>query len=399
MHTTPKNSQWFLQKHSVLLVIVWLFAIISGLLFSDFSKSPVSNSGIINPYVLSTKGTTLIIRDRLISLEEYKQAPIIVGDKIRTLADSQATVFWPDGSVTRLGEKSSIKINEMKAKSISENIQIDFSLESGKSWSNVIRYLYDASYFHERFNNEKALATVRGTVFEINLDNQYVHTIDHAISVEDMKNKGKNVLVTAGWMLDTQSMQIILQKKLDEAWNALNTREDIVYMNERMKMAKEQFGDYLSGNQKTWDTLQKTIENGKDAEKTKATLMNMYQEIGGLQNTPEVLSAKIRLRDLIIATSDESKKQQFLSDFARFTLYDSWKIPPADTGTILQLKKKMDDYIKQGANEDIIQRLRDAAEQEWVQKLNESLENIKQQTIETLGKENLFDRAKEFFTK
>ena|GEM_PF-6718790 len=165
-------------------------------------------------------------------------------------------------------------------------------------------------------------------------------------------------------MLDTQSMQIILQKKLDEAWNALNTREDIVYMNERMKMAKEQFGDYLSGNQKTWDTLQKTIENGKDAEKTKATLMNMYQEIGGLQNTPEVLSAKIRLRDLIIATSDESKKQQFLSDFARFTLYDSWKIPPADTGTILQLKKKMDDYIKQGANEDIIQRLRDAAEQE-----------------------------------
>ena len=90
------------------------------------------------------------------------------------------------------------KINEMKAKSISENIQIDFSLEQGKSWSNVIRYLYDTSYFHERFNDETALATVRGTVFEINLDDQYVHTVDHSISVEDLKNKGKSVLVTAG---------------------------------------------------------------------------------------------------------------------------------------------------------------------------------------------------------
>lgn len=156
------------------------------------------NAGVIDPYVLSTKGTTLIIRDHLISLGEYKQASIIVGDKIRTLADSQATIFWPDGSVTRLGEKSSIKIYEMKAKSISEDIQIDFSLEQGKSWSNVIRYLYDASYFHERFNNETALATVRGTVFEINLDNQYVHTVDHSILVEDLKNKGKSVLVTAG---------------------------------------------------------------------------------------------------------------------------------------------------------------------------------------------------------
>ncbi|MDP2103851.1 MAG: FecR domain-containing protein, partial [Candidatus Gracilibacteria bacterium] len=329
----------------------------------------------------------------------YKQAPIIVGDKIRTLADSQATVFWPDGSVTRLGEKSSIKINEMKAKSISENIQIDFSLEQGKSWSNVIRYLYDTSYFHERFNNETALATVRGTVFEINLDNQYVHTVDHSISVEDLKNKGKSVLVTAGGVLDTRSMQILLRKKLDEAWNTLNKSEDIMYMNERMEMVKKQLGGYLSGDQKTWDTLQKTIESDKDTEKTKATLMNMYQEINGLQNTPEVLSTKMRLRDLIIQSSDEGEKQQFLSDFARFTLYDSWKAPPTQTGTVQELKKKMDEYIKQGADGTMINRLRDAAGQEGVQKLNESLENIKQQTIETLGKENLLERAKEFFTK
>lgn len=165
-------------------------------------------------------------------------------------------------------------------------------------------------------------------------------------------------------MLDTGSMKILLQKKLDEAWNTLNTRKDVAYMNERMETVKKQLNGYLSGDQKAWDTLQKTIESGKDTAKTRASLMNMYQEINGLQNTPEVLSAKMHLRDLIIQLSDENKKQQFLDDFARFTLYDTWKISPNQTGAIQELKKKMDEYIKQGADGTMINRLRDAAKQE-----------------------------------
>lgn len=159
-------------------------------------------------------------------------------------------------------------------------------------------------------------------------------------------------------------MKILLQKKLDEVWNTLNAREDVVYMNERMEAVKKQLNSYLSGDQKVWDTLQKTVESGKDTEKTKVSLMNMYQEINGLQNTPEVLSAKMRLRDMIIATSDEGEKQKFLSDFARFTLYDTWNISSTNTGAVQELKKKLDNYLQQGADGSMIQRLQDAAKQE-----------------------------------
>lgn len=55
-----------------------LFATIGLLLYSDLSENPTIISEKIDPYVLSTKGKTLIIRDKLITVEENKQAPIFV---------------------------------------------------------------------------------------------------------------------------------------------------------------------------------------------------------------------------------------------------------------------------------------------------------------------------------
>lgn len=163
---------------------------IGTLLFSDFSKSSaIIRTEKIDPYVLSTKGETLVIRDKedssgkqFIKVAENKKEAIFTGDRVKTI-DSTATIHWPDGSITRLGEKSSIRINEMRAETANRNIQVDFSLESGKSWSNVIKYMFGESYFHERFNDDTALAAVRGTVFEVNLDRNYVHTVDHSVSI------------------------------------------------------------------------------------------------------------------------------------------------------------------------------------------------------------------------
>ncbi len=58
--------------------------------------------------------------------------------------------------------------------------------------------MFGDSYFHEQFNDDTALAAVRGTVFEINLDRKYIHTIDHAISVEDIGSHTGSTFVVAG---------------------------------------------------------------------------------------------------------------------------------------------------------------------------------------------------------
>ena len=52
--------------------------------------------------------------------------------------------------------------------------------------------------------------------------------------------------------------------------------------------------------------------------------MDIYQQFYGLQNTKELLNTKMKLRDLLIETASPEKKKNFLDDFARSTLYDSW---------------------------------------------------------------------------
>lgn len=362
-----------------------LVAVIGFLLFSDISKSAVVSSDSIDPYVLSTQGKTLIIRDKIIPIAEKGTGAIRIGDRIRTLATSSATIFWPDGSVTRLGEKSSIKIHEMHTNSADDEVKIDFSLEQGKSWSNIVKYLFGESYFHERYNNDSALATVRGTVFEIDLDRRYIHTVDHAVTLTE--NSG-SLLLAAGAIVDSETQKALAQSILDGEWNKLNTSEDLIYINSRLerfnKAVLEKFG-----HRNYFDVI--------FHPETHDSLMALYQEINAFPNTPEFLERKMQLRDAIIATADPKERQAFVTDFARLTLYDSWK---AENTTIrASLESKLQEYLKAGADQDMIESLKRAFDRKSLENLNNHLEDIKQKTINTLGKENYMDQVTDTITK
>lgn len=414
MQNFSETLKGFVGRHFMAIVMWWLLALIGILLFSDFSKSPTTiTSEKIDPYVLSTKGKTLILREKqLLTIEENHSGSILVNDKVKTL-NSTATIFWPDGSITRLAEQSSIKVNQMQASTANENIQVDFSLEQGKSWSNVIRYYFGSSYFHERFNNDTALAAVRWTVFEVNLDHKYIHTIDHAVSIEDIGSHTGSTFVVAGGILDTDTRRVLLQDKLDTAWNELNTNADIIYLNAKLEALKQTIlqsagqKNYLdivlqklgiatekpslevllSGDPAALNQFGEAVKKGNNSKE----LLDIYQQFYGLENTQTVLSAKMKLRDLIIETAPAEQKNTFLTDFARSTLYDSWNKLQLGTGSIDWLEQKLQEYLKQGADKDLINSLRNASKQEGVINLSNSVEDIKNTVIETLGKENLLD--------
>lgn len=107
----------------------------------------------------------------------------------------------------------------------------------------------------------------------------------------------------------------------------------------------------------------------------------------------------MKLRDLIIATAPAGQKNAFVTDFARSTLYDSWNALHLGTGSIDALGQKLEEYIKQGADKDLINSLRKASQGENVINLSNTIENFKNQAIDTLGKENLLDRATKEVTK
>lgn len=420
MQNSSKKSEWFFQKHTISLIMLGLLSIIGFLLFSDFSGAPIIVSEKIDPYVLSTKGDTLIIRDSTLTVGENQQEPIFVGDKIQT-NNSLATIFWPDGSLTRLWEQSSIRINTMQAKTANKDIQINFSLESWKTWSNVVKYMFGDSYFHEQFNDDTALAAVRGTVFEINLDRKYIHTIDHAISVEDISSHTGSTFVVAGWLLDTDTRNILLKNKIDELWNKANNDADVIYLNQRMEALKKQIFESKMGQKNYIDMflqkigLQKTkvsldallidnaagwtqFANSMKEWNNSQHLMDIYQQFYGLQNTDKIVDTKMKLRDLVLETAPADKKQTLLTDFARSTLYDSWNITQMGSGTIEWLQQKLEKYIQQGADKNLINALKDANTQENIKQLNSTLENAKQILLQTLGEKNLLEEAKKSIT-
>lgn len=179
-----------LRQHLIPVVLVSLVVVIISLLFVDVSesKTPTITKERMSPYVLATQGKTVVksSKGETVTLETQQKKNILVDDKIRTLAESAATIFWIDGSITRLGENTSISVLELK-KSAGESTQVDFSISEGKSWSNLARSLDPDSYFKQRFDNDQRVAAVRGTVFEVNVDKGYLHTESHAVVIQDEK--------------------------------------------------------------------------------------------------------------------------------------------------------------------------------------------------------------------
>jgi hypothetical protein len=130
------------RQHIVSVVLVALITIIAFLLFVDVSNSKnlVVTKERIDPYILTTQGKTFVksADGSITTLEVQQKKNIQIDDRIRTLANSAATIFWTDGSVTRLGEKTNISVLEIK-QGVNGSTQVDFSISEGKSWSNLAR--------------------------------------------------------------------------------------------------------------------------------------------------------------------------------------------------------------------------------------------------------------------
>lgn len=107
------------------------------------------------------------------------------GDIIITRVDSQAVIAWPDHSTTRLGAQSRLTIIRMRVAADYSHIELIASLESGKIWSNIVRTLYPDSRIEFSIPKYGTVAGVRGTVFEINLVNNYIYSVTHSVTLQN----------------------------------------------------------------------------------------------------------------------------------------------------------------------------------------------------------------------
>ncbi len=180
----------FLSRHLAFALMAAIALAVGALLVFDSAGMPQKAESDFIPHVLCTSGRTVVKRDgSTLTVMAEKSEPVKPGDQIKTLRQSTATVFWNDGSVTRLAENTVIDVTELSYDRKASVSKVEFSLSQGKTWSRIYRYLSGDSHFRQRFDDGTKLAAVRGTAFEINADQGYLRTRSHAVDVTDASGK------------------------------------------------------------------------------------------------------------------------------------------------------------------------------------------------------------------
>lgn len=209
----------------ILIVVLLIFLVIWT---QVFIKNTVSYNDT-SSYVTLIKGKWLINTK---SLEVDIKEKLSVWDTIETIwKDSLSVIEWWDWSITRLWWDTKLIIKEENILSDLTEINISVELLSWKIWSNVVSFLWEKSYFKQYFNDIEAW--VRWTTFSVDLENNYVYSLDHDVTLITKENETFTVHWWEAFSLKNFSLIDIKEffsKVIDKSFEELNNKLDLEYI-------------------------------------------------------------------------------------------------------------------------------------------------------------------------
>jgi len=151
------------------------------------------------------------------------------GDSIKTLESSRAIINYFDGSVTRLGPKTEVLVEE-SAESSEQQGGVLFSIKqiAGNTWHRVKKLFGGESRY--KVKTPTSVATVRGTVFRIDVyeNGQTIYYVfDGEIEIEPEMGEiihlstGEKIIVAPGVKLTSDMIQKLTSEDYDDFywWN------------------------------------------------------------------------------------------------------------------------------------------------------------------------------------
>jgi len=140
---------------------------------------------------------------------------LLTGARIVTGANGEATITFLKGSVLRLEPNSTITILELS------NQTIHINQSNGRSWNRITRFGKPADYTLE---TPYAVATVRGTAFGVDVDEDHAEIkVTHG-SVATETEDGENETVDAGEQLDADEDGAVVEALEEDTW--IDEQED-----------------------------------------------------------------------------------------------------------------------------------------------------------------------------
>ena len=306
-----KNKNKFIYFIIILIVIIiWIWISISL-----FFKSVDRNS------YLELVSWEWLLNDKVLQI--WKKEKLSKEDIIETKTkDSLAIIEWWDWSITRLWWNTKVKIENQFVAKNKYQVNILFRLFSGKTWSNVVTYLWEDSYFNQTYSDTEI--AVRGTVYVVDADNDYLQVESHKVELTN-KQFGKKE-VTENKQLKLSNFEFIslddfIKFFKDKWFFELNQKLDKEYLLKLSLEVEKRVKDFVYFAGKNIDNLTK-----EQREKLYKTILSSYQDLNfvSLENSEKLFNLKIALKEKLIDLAPDIEKPSLLSTFS-YDLKDIFK--------------------------------------------------------------------------
>lgn len=225
--------------------------------------------------------------------------------------DSFAVIEWWDWSLTRLWWNTRIEIEEEFVSKNWNNVNILFKLTSWKTWSNVVSYISEDSYFKQVFNDNEA--AVRWTIFTVDLEKDYLQVDSHKVTIKNEKLWEVEVLENKQLKLSDFkfiSLQDFIQYFKDKWFFDLNKKLDREYFIKLSLDLEKNFTKISNIAKKEFDNLTK-----EQRELLYTEFMEQYQKLNyvSLDMSEKLFNLKMNLKEKLISLAPESEKKNILN--------------------------------------------------------------------------------------
>jgi len=308
-------------KFIYFILILIIFIIWFSVYISVFKKWVDRNS-----YVVLVEWEAYLNND---SLSTDKKEKLSLNDVIKTTKEnSLAIIEWWDWSVTRLWWNTSIVINELFVSTNVEKLNISFELLSWKTWSNVISFITEESYFKETFADTEA--AIRWTIFNLDLDKDYLYVIDHNVILT--KDSWETIKVSEKEPISLSSFTFIsldefIKNVRDSAFDEINRKFDLELFNKLKIQLEEKLQSLIKISWTKLDNLSLT-----DKEKLYNDLLSSYQNLNFISSSDnaDLFDLKISIKEKLLEIAPDSEKENILNSFL-YDFKDSIKNKSYDT--------------------------------------------------------------------
>lgn len=262
-------------------------------------------------------------------------------DLLKTIWDESIIIIeWWDNSITRLWWNTEVKINENYVSDDLTKIQISLNLISWKTWNNLVTLFWKDSYFRQYIDDVEAW--VRGTIFEVNKDKDYIYVQNHEVSLKNITTQ-KEIIIREETPVSIKSFSFIefwlfLSDLKDKAWEDLNKKMDSeLFISLQSSILKLHSNNpvntvvWLFSNKQEiinsisdWEDLNLLKEKiSKLSNNDKIELFNdlfsKYQTLNFLSPNDNEYSEKLYYKELLLQTSTDEENTKSL---VKSTLYD-----------------------------------------------------------------------------